>query len=141
MENEILNFWKHKNKYPYDDIEKLKSDIRDFYTNEFVENFSKWNGILLETNTMINEFFIDTYPLIKYTDMTFNYFCQTINELIENWINENNDIQPADIAIVTQQLINKYVIELTSNITNNEQAQKNYAITTLLNSIKKVVYY
>lgn len=137
MENDIINFWKHKNKYPYNDIEKLKSDIRDFYTNEFIENFSKWNIILSETNDMINEFFIDNYPLTKYTNMSFDYFCKNINKLIEEWITEHKDIYPTDIALITQQLINQYTLELINTI---EPEQHQHTIKTILNSIKKVVY-
>lgn len=132
---QISDFWKLKNSIGFNSKKELKETLREYYTDDFIDKASNW----LESVKDINSFIVDAMEKIidikDYEPMTFNYFCKTLMELIDQFIDENDDIKEMDVAKCTENLMNKYIFEQVHSITS-----KKYTISNLMTSIGQIKY-
>ena len=133
-EKQIIDFWENKHLY-LDDTNLMKSKAREYYTEEFINDYSKWSKNVLELNTIISTHMEEKkFPMKFWKEMSFDWFCKTINNLIEEWIINNKDITLHDVNVIMEKLIADYIsIQLT------EYEQHANGINELMESIKRVV--
>jgi len=132
-EKKIVDFW--DNKHYYKTPELLKEKAREYYTEEFINNYSKWSQNVIELNVAIRTHLQSkNFPMQHYDEMKYDWFCENINKLIQDWITSNNDIMIADVSIIMEKLIADYIAICLAKYTENA-----YTINTLLDSIKKAV--
>jgi hypothetical protein len=132
-EKNIVDFW--DNKHYYKTPELLKEKAREYYTEEFVNGYSKWSDNVRELNVAIKTHLQSKqFPMQHFEEMPYDWFCKNINKLIEDWITANKDIQISDISIIMEKLIADYIA-----ICLNKYKENAYTISTLLDSIKNVV--
>ena len=69
---------------------------------DFIDRFSKWNASLTDINDLIL-LQLDEYDinLKDWENMSFDYFCKNVNDIIERWIDEKDDIIEQDITSIT----------------------------------------
>lgn len=131
----IIDFWDNIELYKSNGIDTFKQKAREFYSEEFMNKYTKWSDNLSELNkTMIAHMTAGNFPMQFWEEMSYDWFCTKINALIEEWITVNKDITIADISIITQKLIADYIATRMSEFT-----KKAYTITSLLESIKKPI--
>ena len=80
--------------------------------------------------TLKNTFNLD----LTWENMSFDYFCENINLLIEKWIDEHDEFNPKDMINITEQLMNQY-----SLIQYNINIKQRNSLSSIINSIKKIV--
>lgn len=132
-EKKIVDFW--ENKQYYNTPELLKEKAREFYTEEFINNYSKWSANLSELNDVIKiHLQSNQFPMHYWEEMSYDYFCENINKLINEWITVNNDILLADIPLITEKLISDYIAICLTKYDENL-----YTTKSLLDSIKNAV--
>lgn len=133
MEKNIVDFW--DNKHLYTDANVLKAKAREFYTEEFINNYSKWSQNLNDLNDMVkNHMASKNFPMNFWSEMTYDWFCTNINDRIAEWITGNGDITIKDLDIIVEKLIADFIaVQLT------EYNEKAYTINALMASIKKCV--
>jgi len=133
QEGNIVDFW--DNKHYYTTPELLKEKAREFYTEEFIDNYAKWAGNLAELNTDIKTHLESkNFPMAYWEEMKYDWFCENINQLIHEWITINSDIILADIPIITEKLIADYIA-----ICLTKFAEQQYTIGALVESIKRAI--
>lgn len=133
--SEIKEFWsvKHLYKTP----EELLSKITEFYTSDFIENFSKWKSNIDELNKEIkSQLFADGFPEKHWKDMEYDVFCKEIINAITEWIKVNSDIDAHDIILILQKITNNYTAELLKIWQANM-----FNLEALLESVKKVIVF
>jgi len=132
-DKKIVDFW--DNKQYYKTPELLKEKAREFYTEEFINNYDKWSANVNELNNAIKSHLIHIqFPMQYWKEMKYDWFCESINKLIQEWITFNNDILLADIPIITEKLIADYIAICVDKYMENK-----YTINSLLDSIKTPV--
>lgn len=132
-EGKIVDFW--DNKHFYKTPELLKEKAREFYTEEFINNYAKWSANVTELNSLIrNHLDSKSFPMQYWEEMKYDWFCENINKLIQEWITVNDDIILADIPIITEKLIADYIAICLTKFTEQQ-----YTIASLIESIKRVV--
>lgn len=133
-EYSISDFWNYKSNFE-NNIDDLKKYAREYYTSDFIVNFTKWKKNLAELNDMLLKHIKEiNFPIHYWQEMSFDYFCENINLLIEKHIEKHKNIQPIDITDITKILVNNYIKEQ-----NDIAIEKYYTVSSLLESIKKIV--
>ena len=133
VEKEIVDFWDNKELYKSKGI--LKEKAREYYSEEFMNKYSKWSENLFELNKVIKAHLEgQNFPMQYWSEMSYDWFCSRINDLIEEWITVNNDILFADISLITEKLIGDFLSECIMKYKENA-----FKISALLESIKRVV--
>lgn len=135
IEKNIKDFWDNKEFYKEKGIDHFKAKAREYYSEEFMNKYSKWSDDLKELNIVIRTYLLKQNLSEQYIEaMTYDWFCTTINNHIEEWITVNKDITRNDITIITEKLIADYIAICLTKFSKNA-----FTISTLLDSIKKVV--
>lgn len=133
QEKNIVDFW--DNKHFYTTPELLKEKAREYYTEEFINSYSKWSNNLIGLNSAIREHLQSKqFPMQHFEEMKYDWFCENINKQIADWITVNKDITIADLAIITEKLIADYIAICLTKYSENA-----YTISSLLDSIKNAV--
>lgn len=129
-EANIIDFW--ENKHYYKTPQLLKEKAREFYTEEFINNYSKWSQNVIGLNEAIRAHLQSkNFPMQHCDEMKYDWFCENMNRLIDEWITANGDILVADISIILEKLIADYIAICLSKYTENA-----HTISTLIDSIK-----
>lgn len=132
-ESGIKDFWENKNLYKKNGM--LLERAKEFYSNEFINEYSKWKENLEGINQIIKDYlFQRNFPQRCWEDMKYDWFAKKVIDLIEEWIKVNEDITPNDIRIITEKLIQDYI-----NIMLHNYMEHANSINGLMESIKKVV--
>lgn len=127
----INEFW--ENKYLYIKQGKLAEKAKEFYTEDFINNYERWKNIVEDYNKDIKDYLLMySFPSEQIEYMSFDFFCKTVISLIEEFININGDIIKEDLEIVIQKVAEEHI----SNLLNNYK-QKTITLNLLMDSIKK----
>lgn len=130
---DILDFWENKQYYKTPEV--LKAKAREFYTEEFINNYSKWADNVKTLNETMEKYFMEKhFPMKHWEVMPYNWFCEKMNALVEEWISANSDILVEDVPIILEKLIADYISVIITNYQKHA-----YSINTLLDSIKNTV--
>lgn len=132
--SEIDNFW--NNKQYILNKEALKKEAREHYTEDFIANFEKWKNNLQDLNNTMSEFLKNLeFDMNYWENLSYDKFCQQINNEIEKWIDSNNDINTSDIELIVQYVIDDHISAILE-----KKSQEEYTIASLLESIKNVKF-
>ena len=85
--SEIQDFWTLDQTTM--DKDKIKSKCREYYTEDFINNYAKWRGNVDHMNADIKAGISNIIPPDKYIDITFDQWCGKILELFDNFIEQN----------------------------------------------------
>lgn len=130
----ILDFWDFKSE---NDLtpEELKKYALEYYTEDFISNYSKWKNNITEINELMRlQLESKNIDLNYWEDMSFDYFCKHMLQYIEEWITENNDIEPKNITSISERLLNTYIYTQLQSMD-----EKKYSLPKLLASIVKPI--
>jgi len=132
--SEIDNFWNNK-KFILNK-EALKKEAREHYTEDFIANFEKWKNNLQDLNNTMSDFLKNLeFDMNYWENLSYDKFCQQINNEIEKWIDSNNDINTSDIELIVQYVIDDHISAILE-----KKSQEEYTIASLLESIKNVKF-
>lgn len=135
VEKNILDFWDNKELYKGKGVDILKNKAREYYSEEFMNQYAKWSETVSTLNSTIKTHLESKqFPIKYWKEMSYDWFCSRINNLIEEWITTNNDIILADFPIIVEKLIADYI-----SIIITEYSKNAYSLNTLLESVKKAV--
>lgn len=130
---DILDFWENKQYYKTPEV--LKEKAREFYTEEFINNYSKWADNVKTLNETMEKYFIEKhFPMKHWEVMPYDWFCEKMNGLIAEWIDANSNIAVEDVSIILEKLIADYISVIITNYQKHA-----YSINTLLDSVKNIV--
>lgn len=130
--SDILNFWEYKKNNDLT-VNQLKKAAREYYTEDFIEESGKWKANLKDINELMqNNLRKYVTNINEWEDMSFDYFCRTVNNEIESWIDTNEDIKPIDITNITEKIVTDY-----TKLQYDELNKKKYTLANLIISIKK----
>lgn len=130
---DILDFWENKQYYKTPEV--LKEKAREFYTEEFINNYSKWADNVKTLNETMEKYFIEKhFPMKHWEVMPYDWFCEKMNGLIAEWIDANSNIAVEDVPIILEKLIADYISVIITNYQKHA-----YSINTLLDSVKNIV--
>ena len=130
----ILDFWEFKNNNNLS-VEELKQYAQEFYAEDFIENGKKWKANIEEINELMRIQLADKdVDVTHWENMSFDYFCKNMINYINEWIDENKDIEPKNISAITERLLNKYMY-----LQLHEMEKKHYTLPNLLASIVKPI--
>jgi hypothetical protein len=132
-ENNISDFWQiDQSKLNTKQILKY---AREYYTDGFINNYPYWLDHVEELNKAIKGYMTVNMNMTEdsYEDMSFDWFCKTVIDMITEWITENGKITRADINVVTEQLVAEYVAKMMEILKS-----KIFTIPSILDSIRKL---
>lgn len=129
-QDEILNFW--ENLHLYTSTEMIKEKALKYYTDDFINNYSKWTENVAYINNEIKSHLESlNFPIKYWEPITYDGFCKHINDLMQEWITANNGIIPEDILIIQEKMLTDNIAKAITNF----QSQA-YSINNVLDSIK-----
>ncbi len=132
--NNITDFW--NNKEYYKTKEELINAVRNYYTTDFIDNFSKWKKSLKTTNDTMKEYLLSVdFNESDWYELSYDNFCSNVIKNIIDWINTNNDISINDMQIISEYIIDDHINDVL--ITYNK---KKYSIDSLIKSIKNIKF-
>src|SRR5690348_10335202 len=74
------------------DKESIKEKCRQYYTEDFINNYDHWKGKLTIMNENIQSGLSGVIPGDKFTPIGFDHFCKRFLELCDGHIDKNGNI-------------------------------------------------
>jgi hypothetical protein len=130
----IIDFW--ENVHLFNDVRTLKEKAREYYTEDFITDYAKWKKNLSTFNSLVYDDMLDNDmdPSV-WEDMSYDTFCQSVNNGIESCIEANGTIEPTDVTNVLNDMrINHlYAMLEASN-------HKRFTLGSIIKSMKTVKF-
>lgn len=130
--SEIQDFWALDQSLMQKD--KIKEKCREYYTEDFINNYSKWKSNVQHINEDVKVGLTGIVPLDQYIDISFDHFCSRILELLEEHIELKGRIDGSDIMPLCRKLIEEHCNKLIVDWT-----RKKNSIDAIIQNIKKIV--
>lgn len=129
---EIDNFWHLDHSIMTK--EQLMETAREYYKEDFINNYSKWSNNLKLFNKLIYDHIVQHgFRSDLYEEMSYDWFCKNIIDMICEWIDVNGGIKSPDINIITERLASDY-----SAIQLKKHNDALFTIESIMASIKKM---
>lgn len=115
--------------------EKIKALAKEFYAEDFIENYQVWKECIKEINdyviVMLGQCNIpDTY----YEPITFDEFCSQVISALESLVDEHGNLVDSDIPVLLKGLGNRLFYK-----NRDIYLAKRDSVESLVAAIKKIV--
>lgn len=130
----IIDFW--ENVHLFKDTKTLKEKAREYYTEDFISDYAKWKKNLSTFNSLVYEDMLDNDmdPSV-WEDMSFDTFCRSVNDGIEQVIEANGTIAPTDVTNVLNDMRVNHLYAMLE-ATNH----KRFTLGSVMQSLKTVKF-
>jgi hypothetical protein len=130
--SEIQDFWTLDQTKM--DKAKIKQKCREYYTDDFINNYTKWRGNVDHMNSDVKSSISNIIPIDKYVDITFDQWCGRILELFDNFIELHGKLGPENVTPQCRVLIEEHCTELIKDWSLQQKS-----VASILESVKKVI--